>query len=1031
MSYADIPIYTGINEDEMIAFLQNIVNKKEFNTSPLQLSLSNYQRHRGQILIDHFINTDSYRTLLLNWGTGVGKTYAALGAAISYHAKTGNPVYVLGYTKDNIINELIIHPEYGFSTEKDLLDLKIAIQSKDVERVHKIRSTIKSRFMYPVGCFVFYGYKEFYGLVHDSENDLFQNKTIQAYDNSMFICDEVQALYNRIAVNMYGQALGALSTLTSNTKLLLMSATPILFESTEIVRLYNLLIPKDYILNIRKALHSNGYKLKYLDIPKFTVDDFFRFNKTPYSQNSTLPVLREGAAKHLRFIPTGRVSVLFALTDAPLKPDLFSSSPRTEDGGNDASSSIYPEFEFAGHAIPNVKYLKFITCPISEYHRSVVDKYLSGAVNGQFVPLFLTDIAPPLAEEIGFIVDDQVIKKYEAIDPSILLKNGVRIRQQGSGIEDKHISGPFLSEQEVGKYSTKYETLLKILSDIAVNDIGKVIVYCKYVQRTGLLLLQELLRENGYIGVGDVEKRSTKCNFCGEAKHAHTGGPSSGMSRSNRVRSGNWTPYSKNPIPNHSFVAARFCIMHSNLNTRTVKETFVSYNAPSNSAGDECRILLGSKMIEEGYDFKGVRHLLVVSPPDSIPSMIQLVGRTTRIGAFVGIPSKLHNIKVRILLSTPIENRRYIMKSLLYDGIQEIERLFQSTAIDYHLMYNKFPKTFRDTRQDELPLVKAATFSTDSIDWNMSYEIYGYGAGDIVAIKKIILALLDRFRVLPLDKLYEGLSNYNRLLITESMDQLVRTNSIAVYKSFIVKRLTTILMDGVFRSQADFAELQIFRSERIASDDRDDTSEFLLLLKSTRPSFDILYRMSAMFHVTLLERLLKMGEECTYCQSFAYIYKRIGALKFVSEIDAWAYKKGGQYLYWGEVGGGGGGRGWQTVPSTAAASLAQVASAKYKDNDIAIASVVQNKKNSYMADVKIHPPKHKIRIHKDNRFNSKGVVVDRLPKAVLIEYLSKLGTSGLDESKRGDQFIVWFMDTMLTKELESPDVKYMYMFTDW
>jgi hypothetical protein len=140
-----------------------------------RLSYTTYQLYIARL----FSPYTALRTMLLKWGTGLGKTRCALGVAMQFVQKyrsevnsgaqdTGS-VFVVGFNDRIFRMELLKFPEFGFVTaEERSLDEKLrksAIQGNmsDYEKLKELRTAIKKRFgsRKGNGFFRFIGYREF------------------------------------------------------------------------------------------------------------------------------------------------------------------------------------------------------------------------------------------------------------------------------------------------------------------------------------------------------------------------------------------------------------------------------------------------------------------------------------------------------------------------------------------------------------------------------------------------------------------------------------------------------------------------------------------------------------------------------------------------------------------------------------------------------------------------------------------------------------------------------------------------------
>ena len=89
--------------------------------------------HGAQLFARNYQSPDTpYPRLLLNWQTGTGKTIGALAVAREFirqfRAQGGAPaqrptVYVVGFTRTIIQDELLAHPEFGYVSSEEVAEL--------------------------------------------------------------------------------------------------------------------------------------------------------------------------------------------------------------------------------------------------------------------------------------------------------------------------------------------------------------------------------------------------------------------------------------------------------------------------------------------------------------------------------------------------------------------------------------------------------------------------------------------------------------------------------------------------------------------------------------------------------------------------------------------------------------------------------------------------------------------------------------------------------------------------------------------
>ena len=454
--------------------------------------------HSYQHFIHNVINPNTpYKRQLLLWDTGTGKTIGALSAAMefinTYHIEyeSGNTsigtVFIIGFSKRQFINDLLRFPEFGFITreerqELDYLRQKIATGSKaDMdkysERMSYIKKRLTSRKNY--GFFKFYGYKEFVNRIFRlkaadinqlSEEEIrkaieenkieYNEELISEFKNSLMICDEIHNVYNSLEKNNWGIALQAVLDREPTCRAIFMSATPINNSPTEIVDLMNLLLPKE-----QRLIKS----------------DFF-------DKNDDIKAI---AFKKIAELCRGRISFL-----------------------KDTRPEYFPELRTAGEQIKGIPYLRFIRCPMSNFHYSTYKEVYTGTLSQD--SQYLVDFVMPNP-------DDPKIGLYQTAAIKSAISTAPQKWKYANGIDfvNGKLVGELMKAENIGEYSSKYKELLEEIFHIMRHGRGKICIYHNIVIMSGILFLAEMLSRNGIIDEYSTPSDTTLCVICGRTRKEH------------------------------------------------------------------------------------------------------------------------------------------------------------------------------------------------------------------------------------------------------------------------------------------------------------------------------------------------------------------------------------------------------------------------------------------------------------------------------------------------------------------------------
>jgi hypothetical protein len=582
-------------------------------------------------------------------------------------AQTPN-IFVLGFagTRGAFIRELVKYPEFGFITieERDeLLRRQKNAESglpDDLKLLHELYNHIKRRVSNKVlgGFYKFYGYQEFVNRLFTSETvklidleteaknsgrtledliysaiergDIQVNKELldSFRGGSILICDELHNTYNTNMKNNYGVAIQFILDSVPDVKFVGMSATPINNSPTEVAEVINYLV---------------------LPHQKTAKKDLFSDNHN----------LREGAEVKIAGLVRGKISFL---QDTNLK-----YFPRREYMGEMIKIPHEVGLSHKLHAGDTIPYLPFIRCPMSPLHQKTLNDAVaeSGSYHGLPADAYtLFDMVFPE----GLYKTTETRSRIGAMTGSSL----VYLAKSGN---TQYITGDFLLRENVGQYSTKAEKVLDILDEIFARAKGdpnkgeKVMIFHDRVRMSGVLLIQELLRMNGYVDETTIATDNTRCSICGATMKTHS------------------------ETTGHTFSPARFVIAHSDIDKTTMNASLAKFNMADNRHGHKYKILIGSKIIKESYDFKDIQNMIIVAIPTNIPTLIQVFGRGDRKNSHINLPPSQRRIAIYILVSSvnmaepaldtiSPEEYRYIDKLSDYTTIQKIERIFHSVAID-------------------------------------------------------------------------------------------------------------------------------------------------------------------------------------------------------------------------------------------------------------------------------------------------------------------------------------------------------------
>lgn len=482
--------------DRQPTILRNIIPEfilEDYREHGLNLQLKSYQ-----MFVKNFLNPNTpYRRLLIKHTTGTGKSIGGLSIAMNFidvYRKENDAgvneigsVFIIGFSERVFKNELLRFPEFGFinrSEKKKLLKLRAAKARGNhvdaaayTELVTKIKKRLSNR--KGNGFFKFYGYKAFVNRIFKSNENItdmseqailnalksgkiqLDEDLLKQFRNSIIICDEIHNVYNSNNKNNWGIALQVVLDRSPTTRAVFMSATPLNNNPMEVVDLANLLLPVNSRIEREQFFQQNGQPLP-------------------------------GSIEKLKKLMTGRVSFL-----------------------RDSNPEHYPKLHMIGEKLKAIPSLKFVRCPMSDFHYNTYKEVYTGALSQD--SQYLVDFALPNPNPnsaIGLYQTGQ-IKRLLALAP-VAWK-----QKHGIDFVNGEIVGDFMLEKNIGKYSSKYLTLLKTLKHALKNKYGKILIYHNIVHMSGVLFIKQLLLANGYLDEFSSSAPNTLCAICGSPKNIH------------------------------------------------------------------------------------------------------------------------------------------------------------------------------------------------------------------------------------------------------------------------------------------------------------------------------------------------------------------------------------------------------------------------------------------------------------------------------------------------------------------------------
>jgi len=649
-----------ISEDIDIIKLEKLPQERwHFSPKSTQIFAKNYTGPRS-------VQTRTY----FKHATGVGKTLLGHLVGHEYIKLPNTKILVLGFTntKEVFWNDALKYPELGFVSyieSKHYRDLEIKFletrSMQDYQVYQKYYLQLRGRLIHKRkgGRYTFLGYQEFANQLgfYDDNNtyeDIDNRKMtksakyfLESLTNTLIIADEFHQCYNKDGFNNRGMAIYfTLKYHQSNIRFIATSATP--FRKSALESIY-----------LAKILHAGT------GTPSINRDDYF-------NKSSSAVIDKQGLLKLFRgkvsYAPIKDISLfpvkIWAPNSEPLKnidrnEFLFIKCKMTKEHASAAKTIRINSSKFnttyiddiheihvdhADHA--DLMYIGNIYIPdLIKSHSSMppeLNKYISKWLENKDVSKLTNDDYLELSMDSAWI---NMINKLAPSDnersievqwindlyiPSIMKYGNIKFYPE----LEKYLA-EWLGGKTFEPKSKHYKELAQILPKDAqwLEDLdtmyGKIIT-CHPRIRGGILRLEQILRAKGWITDNEKPSKLTPCAVCNIEYEKHKKYKSDLHIKINENH--------EEKITDHEYKPSVYLVIHSDLDESTKSRVKSLFNAESNIAGTQYKMLIGGELIATGYDNKGVKHICLLSMLDSYEIILQLHGRGIRNGSHTGLP---------------------------------------------------------------------------------------------------------------------------------------------------------------------------------------------------------------------------------------------------------------------------------------------------------------------------------------------------------------------------------------------------------
>jgi hypothetical protein len=575
---------------------------------------------------------------------------------------------------------------------------------------------------------------------------------LNKFKNSIIICDEIHNTYNTLEKNNWGIAIQYILNYHPSARAVFLSATPINNNPTEVIDLLNLLLPNTYYPNkLKKSdFFDTNKKLKpgalekiadlskgrfsflrdvnpkFFPSKKFIGENiigasylkFVRCPMSPFHYNTYKNVYTGSLSPESQYlidfaIPNPKDAKIGLYQTSKIKSELIYASQQWKD----TNKINFKKDKIMGEIL-QLKNLSHISTKYTEMLKTIIKNIEIGA-GKMFIYHNVIHMSGVLfIQEI--LLQNHIIGEFDSSTSNTMcsvcgkLKKEHKKEQLGGNkniietnfttnfnnytqtyevflddleipiLEYKKYDNIIFLQAELINYNRDFKDISKLVEELSANNIiiKSRNINTKIKELSNNLKFKILYQTDNEIFYSNLneEMNSTEIHDLLNLIEIKGG----------KVKN------KFNNTDDHIFTAVRFITVHGMIDKNTMHNSIDKYNSPDNYDGARIMILVGGKIIKEAYDIKAVREMMIMSRPENIPTLIQILGRSVRKNSHLSLEIDKRNVNIRIFTSclpikknnsylTSYEEDKYIEKIQQYKVIQEIEKTLHQNAIDAYI----------------------------------------------------------------------------------------------------------------------------------------------------------------------------------------------------------------------------------------------------------------------------------------------------------------------------------------------------------
>jgi len=571
--YDFLPTYTNFDHDAEEILGKDLVettslyNKKEFYDYRLK-SIEERPKEAGvymnhQIIISRFLSSNTpYRGILVMHEPGTGKTCLSVAViekirSESSHFKgalilMNNPNLIKNYKKE--LTETCTPGTYKIEDIDEKTELKLN------PRQIKIRMNKKLAQYYQ------------FETIETFTKNILANKSNEEikkdFSNRIIIIDEAHHLRVSNDKELEGQYnnIHRLLHNIENSKIILMTGTPMVDNASEIASLMNLILDEKNQLPIGETFIKEYMK---------------QIGKDIYVMKDDVP-----SSYHFKELLHGKVSFLRSMQSGVKR-------------------------QYIGEKLDLIHFNQYVL-PLQTYQ---LEHYINALETDEEKK---GDFYIKCRQAALFVYPDGTYGKkgYENYTSKITVNKVTKLKIKPNFFNELFGNAKSKDEklEKLKNYSIKYASCIEKL----LNDEGNHFVYLEFVHGSGAIIFTAILEQFGFYNFKDKKGKGSN-----------------------------------------------YALLTSETGT-DIDESLKIFNSDANVMGKEIKVIIGTKIISEGFTLKNVQHVHILTPHWNFSEIDQTIARAFRLSSHAALEKLLkEDINVKIYLYTTVTNETLSDTSIL------------------------------------------------------------------------------------------------------------------------------------------------------------------------------------------------------------------------------------------------------------------------------------------------------------------------------------------------------------------------------